>query len=82
MIYVILFESYNIAYLNMLLDLEVYGKFLGIRKVDMRGRLVVKLMNGDEVHYVPEYRFELWSMGRRDWTVIKSLGELVGRKSE
>lgn len=82
MIYVILFESYNIAYLNMLLDLTIYGKFLNIRKVDRRRRLVVQLMNRDEVHYVPEDRFELWTTGRRNWTVIKSLGELVGRKSE
>ena len=80
MIYVILTGNYNIAHANMLWDLSCYEKGLNIRKTDQI-RMRVILMNGDEVHYVPEYRFEQWTMGRRDWTVIKSLGELVGEKN-
>lgn len=79
MLYVILTDNYNIAYTKLLLDLKRYEKCLNIRRVD-KIRMAVKLMNGDEVHYVPMYRREQWSIGRRDWTVIDSLGELVKMK--
>lgn len=81
MLYVILTDNYGIAYTKLLLDLNRYEKCLNIRRVD-KIRMAVKLMNGDEVYYVPMYRREQWSIGRRDWTVIDSLGDLVKRKEE
>ncbi len=79
MLYVILTDDYNMAYTKMLLDLIHYEKGLNIRRTDRISMRVI-LMNGDEVHYVPKYRLEQWSIGRRNFVEISSLGELVGRK--
>lgn len=80
-VYVILCDYYRTGENWLRWGLKEYKNALNIRQVDLR-RLIVKLMNGDEVHYVPKYRFEQWSIGRRDWTVISSLGELAERKEE
>ncbi len=81
MLYVILTDNYNIAYTKMILDVIHYEKDLSIRRTD-RICMRVILMNGDEIHYVPKYRLEQWSIGRRDYVEISSLGELVGGQNE
>ena len=81
MIYAIRCGSYVDAYYWLRKELEDHKNDLDIRTVDLR-HLVVILKNGDAVHYVPESKFERWTLGR-EWIEIESLDELVkGQKNE
>ena len=77
MIYLIRCKSYQDADFFLYEEVNKYKSDLDICRVDRRW-IMVRLKDGDVIHYVPESRVELWSLGR-NWTEIKSLGDLVGK---
>lgn len=77
MIYLIRCKNYRDADFFLREEVNKYKSDLDICMADRRW-LVVRLKDGDVIHYVPESRLELWSLGRK-WTEIESLGDLVGK---
>lgn len=78
MIYFIRCKYYQTGRWLLDQDLKDHKGDLSIRRVDL-GRLMVVLMNGDQIHYVPDCVADRWFIGRRSKNLIeiRSLGELV-----